>query len=295
MQDDLSMWLEYAWYAVGAALTLFWLLRRIKGSSAFADALARSHTLRASDIFLLAIVFLTVQFLYAQYAAGAIADKNWTVLDRANLGLAAGQIFFVLLAIGIASRRFEQGLKTFGLSFQNFPKLLALAVLYFVVAAGMTFLTLYITSFFLEHFGREVEKHEFLNLIEQKPPLSTLVLLVLLPAVIAPITEEILFRGFLQTYFIKLFGSRSKTSLLTDWEGVPFASPLAEKPDDQTRWLAIFVTSVLFSAMHPMHHWPALFVLSFFLGYAYEKKASLIPPILIHIFFNTLSVTAALL
>jgi len=43
-----------------------------------------------------------------------------------------------------------------------------------------------------------------------------------------------------------------------------------------------------------MAHWPALFVLSLSLGYAYEKSGSLFRPIFIHSLFNAATIAAVL-
>ncbi len=87
---------------------------------------------------------------------------------------------------------------------------------------------------------------------------------------IVPIAEELLFRGFLQTWLEQHVG----------------------------RVKAIFWVSLIFSSMHfssdqGMGNWEllsALFVLSCFLGFIYEKQRSLWAPIGLHIAFNGISV-----
>jgi hypothetical protein len=86
--------------------------------------------------------------------------------------------------------------------------------------------------------------------------------------VVVPLTEEMLFRGMLQT-------------VLRSYIARP--------------WPAIIFASLVFVMFHENpQHWPALFVLSLCLGYAYEKSGSLFRPIFIHSLFNALSVFAAL-
>ena len=61
-------------------------------------------------------------------------------------------------------------------------------------------------------------------------------------------------------------------------------------------WPAIMLTSALFAAVHGnATHWPALFVLSVGLGYAYEKSGSLFRPIFMHALFNGISILGALI
>jgi len=98
-------------------------------------------------------------------------------------------------------------------------------------------------------------------------PLS--VLLAFLAVVVAPLVEEMIFRGLFQT-------------MIRSYLGRP--------------WPAIMLTSALFAAVHGnATHWPALFVLSVGLGYAYEKSGSLFRPIFMHALFNGISILGALI
>jgi len=86
--------------------------------------------------------------------------------------------------------------------------------------------------------------------------------------VLAPVGEELLFRGFLQTGIRKLVWPR--------WGSM------------RHRWMGIGVAAVLFGAMHLQmrHHVPALIVLGIVLGYLYERSGSLTVPIGVHMLFN---------
>lgn len=78
---------------------------------------------------------------------------------------------------------------------------------------------------------------------------------------VAPMAEELFFRGLLQTFFLNLLRSR---------------------------WPAILGASAVFALIHVAQPYamPALFVLSLLMGYAYERTGSLIPPLFIHVAFN---------
>ncbi|MES2274012.1 MAG: type II CAAX endopeptidase family protein [Chlamydiota bacterium] len=88
--------------------------------------------------------------------------------------------------------------------------------------------------------------------------------------VLAPLIEETLFRGFLQTFIRQHLG----------------------------RGQAIFITSVCFAFFHysgdqGLGNIPiigSLFVLSLFLGFLYERQNSLFAPIALHASFNAISV-----
>lgn len=97
-----------------------------------------------------------------------------------------------------------------------------------------------------------------------------LLLAILTIVVFAPIVEEILFRGFLQSFIRQHLGNKQ----------------------------AIFITSVLFSFFHYSPEQGlanltiigSLFVFSLFLGLVYEKKGSLPTPIALHALFNMVNV-----
>lgn len=102
-----------------------------------------------------------------------------------------------------------------------------------------------------------------------------LVLFVVAVTFFIPIAEEILFRGFLQTWLSKFFKKST----------------------------CIVLSAVLFSLFHfelkqglaNMEFITSLFVLSCFLGFVYERQKSLIAPIVLHVIFNTCGIAALLL
>lgn len=90
--------------------------------------------------------------------------------------------------------------------------------------------------------------------------------------VLAPIVEEIVYRGFLQSALLRVFGNA---------------------------WHAVLVTAGLFAAAHvPMgigwHGLVSIFVLGVALGVAMEKTRSLGVPIVVHALFNGMNVVLAL-
>ncbi len=96
-------------------------------------------------------------------------------------------------------------------------------------------------------------------------------------AIGAPIAEELLWRGGLQSALL-----RASQEL-----GPP-------RP-----WLAIGITSALFALVHlsvaPVHALPMLFVLSLVLGFVRERTGSLLAPIVVHALFNMANLAALLL
>lgn len=82
--------------------------------------------------------------------------------------------------------------------------------------------------------------------------------------ILGPISEELLFRGGLMTWFRKF---------------MPF-------------WLALILPAIIFGLLH-LESWPLIIsttVMGIILGLAYEKTGSIWTPILIHVFNNSIAV-----
>jgi membrane protease YdiL (CAAX protease family) len=83
--------------------------------------------------------------------------------------------------------------------------------------------------------------------------------------IVAPVAEEVIFRGYLYPI------------------GKRYAGP----------FFAMVLTSLLFAALHGhAASLPALFTLAMCLGLAYEKTGTLLVPLIMHAVFNAISVAA---
>lgn len=91
------------------------------------------------------------------------------------------------------------------------------------------------------------------------------VMVVLLVA-LAPLAEEVAFRGYTQSVFKRKLGTNG----------------------------AIIVTSLLFSLFHPISMFPQVFVTSLFLGTIKEVHGSLIPCVVVHCLNNVVAFVASL-
>lgn len=88
----------------------------------------------------------------------------------------------------------------------------------------------------------------------------------------APIAEEIIFRGVIQTSLVRLFG-----------RVIP--------QEAAARWSAVVLTAALFAAIHlEPAFMPPLFVLALGLGYLYERTGNLWASMAAHALFNSMQI-----
>lgn len=115
--------------------------------------------------------------------------------------------------------------------------------------------------------------HEILREINERPWAASSWGYIIAAVVLAPIAEEVLFRGMLQTTFLRLTASR---------------------------WAAVLSTGLIFAAIHLLggtvdaRALAPLFVLGVALGIAYERTGRLWVPIAMHMLFNAANVAITL-
>jgi membrane protease YdiL (CAAX protease family) len=196
---------------------------------------------------------------------------DWQKVFLDNFILCISEITAIAVIILLARASFARRLKGFGLNLRtihkDFPAALLNLLSVWPLIAAMIILTMHLGKFI---FGPdfEIQPHEELKLIRAYSQLPVRVLIIITAVAIVPTFEEMLFRGLFQTML--------RSILL--------------KP-----WPSIAISSGLFVLPHPnTEHWPALFVISLCMGYAYEKSGSLLRPIFIHCLFNATSIIGTL-
>jgi membrane protease YdiL (CAAX protease family) len=173
------------------------------------------------------------------------------------------------------------------------------------------------------HYHHPTE-HPLLHLLRAKPSPGVVVAIVIGACVIAPLFEELLFRGHLQTLLRRMLyrmanrwrrpptaprGFPVITAEPEETAPVPpvfsvIAAPPQEDPPQRIdlsppaaptpptavqTWAAIVLTSMIFASVHPVWSMPVIFVLALCLGYAYERTGNLWVSITLHAGFNTIS------
>jgi membrane protease YdiL (CAAX protease family) len=199
--------------------------------------------------------------------SGVIASEEWQQIVLSNFGICAAGVFTAAVIIFFAKKHFCRGLRGFGIDLGTIWRDLGAAFLNLTAAwpliVGAVLLTIQAAKMI---YGAEYEiaQHQELDILSKYDQWSVRFSVFLLAVVVAPMVEELLFRGCLQTMF-------------RSWTGL--------------KWGSIFLTSGIFAMVHAnLSHWFALFVLSSTMGYAYEKSGSLLRSIFIHAIFNGLSV-----
>jgi len=216
--------------------------------------------------------------LAVELSRAAFSDlPDWELIGLANLIYCAGGIVLASWITIVVRRYFVRQLRGFGLSFRTAGRdfggaCVNLTCIWPLVLAAIVVSTRIGRMIYGPDF--ELQPHEQLELISAYPQWPLRALIVVAAVVVAPVAEEMLFRGLFQT---------SLRSFLSD---------LGYR---QSAWLSIAGGSVLFAMAHAQPgHWPALFVLSLGMGYSYEKSNSLLRSIFIHALFNGITILAVL-
>ena len=110
-------------------------------------------------------------------------------------------------------------------------------------------------------------QHGSLRLLTEDHSIGTLLPVLLLAGVLAPLVEELLYRVVLQTALLKIVPPRE----------------------------AIITVALIFSVMHQLPDAIPIFPLALILGYAYQQRRSFLTIVLIHVLFNGVNLLFLLL
>lgn len=181
--------------------------------------------------------------------------------------IAQGAILYVFLAGSVILNLVLRGYlvwNVFGWKKATFGKALRSGMGYGLAAYPVVIACYLVTA----HFLSDPKPQAMVEFFMQNSGIAPKLVVVAMAVVLAPLCEEILFRGYFYAV-LKRFG------------GI---------------WAATIVSALLFSAIHvdlaPM---PALFLFGIFLVWIYEKSGSLKSPIFMHATFNAVSLLLSLI
>ncbi len=126
-------------------------------------------------------------------------------------------------------------------------------------------------------------EHALLRAMRETPDTVMKYLAVVAAVLVAPLWEELLFRGHVQTLFREAFARMREQTPST---GADVAVRNPTRPVESLA--AVLLTSLCFAAVHEPWSMPPIFVLSVCLGLAYERTGNLWVPVAMHATFNAL-------
>jgi membrane protease YdiL (CAAX protease family) len=250
------------------------------------------ETERVSTIwFILAIGLFTWLFVPAVYAAATLGPPPPTpatnpstapssqpaLSQREAVAVNAGAEICVLLSLVVSNGLLRpQGLERLGVKSVRPMRTLKQIAVGVAIVLPLVFVSVLLTQYLWDLIRFEhPNAHELLRIIGQDANPVMRLAVIVSAIVIAPVSEEFLFRGHLQT---------ALRYTLSGWISATTA-----------QWIAIFFASLLFMSVHERWSWPPIFLLSICLGYAYERTANLWIPIFIHASFNAVNVASFLM
>jgi membrane protease YdiL (CAAX protease family) len=217
--------------------------------------------------------------------ATAAATKAAEKPDQFVAGSAidgAAKVLSVLVLVLVLPRLFKEGAKGWGFSARQIlggvlKGLLGFAIIYPVLISGTLGL-----DWIYSLYRYQMTDHPAILVMKEHPSLWRDVLLCLTAALVAPVAEEVFFRGILQTALIQQgWGLLFPQAL----PGVGAAGG-RYMPTAGHRWAAIVIASAAFAAMHQADQMAIIFLLSLGLGYVYERTGNLWAAIFLHMAFN---------
>ena len=258
-----------------------WLLRTGWGRRSLSDSVSREHRMPAYVPFVVFFIWFSLFSAGIFFTTFFSRLEDWQEVLAQNIVFSGSAIVGSAVVIFTVRKYFAKGLKGFGLDFQTAGKDFGWGFINLLAVWPLVLLAIILIILLGKLFygpGYEMQKHEELELIAQYPQVSVRVVILVTTVFIVPVFEEFLFRGLFQTMvrsFLENLESRFKGG--------------------NGAWTAIIICSALFATVHSTaSHWPALFVLSMCMGYAYEKSGSLFRSITVHLLFNLSSVLATL-
>ncbi|WP_432798760.1 lysostaphin resistance A-like protein [Poriferisphaera sp. WC338] len=269
---------------VAGLLVMWWQLR--KNDFSLQSAPKRPHDFGLIDFLAVFFLYFLGQFIVQQIAINFIGiNQDTQQFDFASdsqyvrfnlIGQIVTYIPGILYLLGRCGF-LKNGLKQFGFIPRKPLRDIKLGVLGIVISLPLVFGISAIMVIISHLLGENVPEigHVLLQKLADSTTFEIPLLLGIGAILLAPVFEEIFFRGVVQTALLNMLGK-------------------------QQRWLVIFLAATGFALIHlsALPSWqplPSLFLLGLIMGYVYEKTGSLLPPILIHMGFNAFNFSMVLL
>lgn len=194
-------------------------------------------------------------------------------LYQAVLGQVLGQLP-VVVYLGWRAKGRRHGWKILGLAPRSIDRDVPAGVLGFLVALPLVMGTMVLVVAVCRWLGWVVPQygHELLVTLSRSESGWVTLGLIASAVLVAPVLEEAVFRGLVQTVLLETFGA--------SW-----------------RWRIVTFSAATFALVHTGQAWqslPGLWVLGMVLGWLYERTGSLLPGVIVHGAFNAWNVAIVL-
>ncbi len=210
------------------------------------------------------IIFVSLFAVYGiSQISGGLDEEMRNILAATFSQLAA--LAALMAFMRFAPEKFTPPMNGRNLSWASAAKL---ALYTFLIVVPIIWPITAVWSFLLETLGHPAPKQEPVRWFEEADNLALLIMMVVTTVLVAPLTEELLFRGCFYRFL------KAKIPLV----------------------FALGVSGLIFSLLHyNVLGVVPLFVLGVVLAYSYEKTGNLKVPILLHAFWNANTVIIILL
>jgi hypothetical protein len=258
----------FAVFGLGLFLDINLLLAKIKKKEIFkVSGVHLGVRWEIRDIYRLAILFIFFGYLLHLIEACFLlflskSERMPYFFPFLNTGIM--DLAILCFVIYFVKVKYGHDLKVLGLRFINVSRFIFLAVFYYIAFLPILACILLLLILFFSLFDYQPPQQTLFNLFFQENNLWFLIYSTMLVAILGPIVEEIFFRGFAYNAIKKRWGTQK----------------------------AMLLTAVVFAGLHAnAAGFLPILALGFLLVYVYEKTASLIPAITIHILHNSLMIT----
>ncbi|MFW5682568.1 MAG: CPBP family intramembrane glutamic endopeptidase [Phycisphaeraceae bacterium] len=273
--NDWATWLSGAIWLLPLAAVIVWLFYRkgLLSRRAFRDAPDRDVSLTTLDT----CVAIGYCVLLAVMVISAMGASEPAMMPSPGEGLVMQVVVMGVPALWFVLRvwRGEAGFRRSGLLPRRPVRDLRWAGIALLAAVPLVMATTIIVTGLALLVGEPTPMigHQMLEQMRSEESMLPLVTLLVSAVVVAPVLEEVVFRGLVQTSLLNTLGR-------------------------QWRWVIVFVASLLFAVTHLgaaiWQSLAALTVLSMVLGFLYERTGSLWPSILVHAGFNAWNVAVVM-
>jgi len=251
--------------AVDVGLVLHWLKRPVRMPELTERLASRALPWQMVMIFFGIVIgfYLLASWIYLLMFPGGEIEPQTVIFQT---------LLFHLPVLGLLALLFHiagiQGRELFGLHWKKMPALLGLSVLFYLAALPLLWFYSALYQILLSQFGFDFYLQDVAQVLTASASWSVRAALFFIMVIVAPVFEEIVFRGILLPFFV------SRTGF----------------------WPGIALVSLLFAGLH--WHLPSLlplFLLSVMFSLAYARTRSLLVPMGMHVAFNGVTVILLLL